>query len=417
MSEEQRPIIIKRSGKSLWWGPFPWEQDGGAIVHYYLLPMMNYIEPKHEFHCVPKVPDQLDAGEISFANFYPIRTRGLGDIPAEIPQLMMDKQIPVLTLFHIPWEFFPIVDSVHDIGGVVVNHQTIHWADDVLFQSDRLRNIDYWVAPTEYSKRLLTSKGRVSASKIKVFPHGVNLEKFYPHETTLRRSLGIKDDEKVITWVGRCQMTKGAHQIIPMIRSLLRDYPKVHFIARAGIHQVYKSHELGYMFRHMAKRHERLHFIPEWCEPSYMEDLMAMTDIGLCPSGHEGFSLPPLEWFACGVPVAVSALPVHVELLGGRNKHCGMLMETSEPAEIVNQYPSNPKGTMVKVPSSRLINDTLRYMLDNPDECEEMGINGLARARQHYDLAKISYQWLEFFDNITKDHNMDAEMQERLLVT
>lgn len=418
MSEEQRPIVIRRSGKSLWWGPCPWEMDGGAIVHYYLLPMMNYIEPKHSFHIIPKVPEQLDAGELPFANFYPIRTTGLGQIPPELPQLMMDKQIPVLVTFHIPWEYFPIVEDVHDIGGIMVNHQTIHWPDDVLFQSQHLRDIDYWITPTDYAKRILATKGGVSSRKMTTIPHGVNLEKFYPHKTILRQDFGINDDDTVILWIGRCQMTKGAHQIIPMMRELLNDYPKAHFIARAGVYAgIHKSQALGYMFRHMAKRHKRLHFIPDWCEPSYMEELMAMCDILLNVSGHEGFNLPPLEAFACGKAVAASAIPVNVELFGGRNKHCGMLMETSEVSEFVNRYPTNPHGTMVKVPQARLISDTLRYMLENPDECEEMGANGLKRAREHYDLAAVAFRWLDFFDKITEDHDMDTKMQERLLIT
>lgn len=408
--------LRRRPLNSLWWCPTPRETDGGAIVTQYLLSMMNYLDPLHNFHIIPKVPEELDAKELPFANFYSIKTEW-GKIPMQISELMIEKHIPVMTMFHIPWEFFPIVESIHDIGGIVINHQTIHWEDDVLFQSNKLNDIDYWVAPTEFAKRALATKGRVNSSLIKVIPHGVNLEYFYPHKAIIRESLGIKDDETVITWIGRCQLTKGAHVIIPILHKLLEEFPKVHFIARAGVYGgVHKSFEIGYILERMAKRNPRLHFIPDWTPTSFMEDLMAATDIGLCVSGHEGFSLPPLEWMACGKPVALSAIPSHIELMGGKNHFYGMLMETSISSELVNVYPSNPDGTMVKVPKPDLIYDTLKFMLENPDECKTMGKNGFNRARENYNLAKIASEWLDFLELIVPEgYDMDAKMEEKLL--
>ena len=34
--------------KSLWWGSLPNEQDGGAVVNFYLLRMLNYLNPEHK---------------------------------------------------------------------------------------------------------------------------------------------------------------------------------------------------------------------------------------------------------------------------------------------------------------------------------------------------------------------------------
>ena len=404
--------------KSCWWGPFPNELDGGAIVNYYLLKMMNYLEPNHSFHCIPKVIEQVKATALPFASFYGIKTEGLGKIPPEICNLMSKKDIPLLVMFHIPWEHFPIVDKVHDIGGKVLLHQTVHWDDDVLFQSDKLNEIDHWVTPTDFAKRTLASVGKVDGSKMTTIPHGVNLEKFYPHETSLRRNYNIKDDEIVITWVGRCQMTKGAHVIIPIIRKLLEEYPKVHFFARAGAFAgIYKSRELNYILTRMADRLDRFYYISSWCETGFMEELMAMTDIGLCVSGHEGFSLPPLEWMACGKPVALSAISNHIELFGGENYKYGVLMETSVDSEIVNVYPSNPEGTMVKVPKPDLIYGTLKWLIENPDERKIMGKNGMIRAKQHYYLGNVADKWLNLMDSMfPKDESMDARMQDRMLI-
>ncbi len=44
--------------------------------------------------------------------------------------------------------------------------------------------------------------------------------------------------------------------------------------------------------------------------------LMAGAAVLACPSGAEGFGLPPLEGLALGVPVVASDIPVHREILG-----------------------------------------------------------------------------------------------------
>jgi len=408
-----------RTKKSLWWAPTPWERDGGAIVGYYLWQMMNYLEPMHELHIIPKVPEELDASDIAFAHVYPIRTKGLGEIPPEISSLMSKEQIPLLTMFHIPWEFFPVVRDIHDIGGKILLHQTIHWDNDVLFQSPYLQEIDHWVTPTEFAKNTLASVAKIPSERMTTIPHGVNLEKYYPHKTAIRQNLGIKDDDIVILWVGRCQLTKGAQVIIPIIRKLLDAYPNVWFVARAGVFQgVDKSKEMGYIFDRLAARLSRLIFIPNWCEPSYMEELTAMCDILLCPSGHEGFSLPPIEAMACGKPVALSAIANHLEIVNYENYKYGVLMEPTVDAEIVNRYPSNPDGTMVKVPKSDLIYGTLQWMIENRDECKIMGENGLKRVREVYNLAKIADQWLNLIDELNpEDETMEDRIQKRMLIT
>jgi len=394
-----------------------WEQDGGAIVNYYLLKMMNYLEPNHKFHCIPKVVEQLQGKELSFASFYPIRPKEFGVVPTEIIDLMNKKQIPVLNMFHIPWEYFPIVDPVHNIGGKIILHQTIHWDTDVLFQSDKLKDIDVWVTPTDFAKRILASKG-IDNNKMVTIPHGVDIDKFYPHKTALRKNLGIEDDEIVITWVGRAQLTKGAHAVIPIIRQILEEYPKVKIISRAGAFRgVQKSMEMGYILDRMSNRFgNRFLYIPNWVEPSYQEELMASTDIGLCPSGHEGFSLPPLEWMASKVPVALSSIANHLELFNHENFKYGVFMDCTFDAEIVNMYPSNPEGTMVKVPKPDVIYGTLKWLIENPDERKYMGENGYKRVREHYNLAKIADAWLNLMDNVLGEESMDDRIKKELLI-
>ena len=396
--------------KSLVWGALPWERDGGAVVAYYLYRMMNYLEPNHEFYGIPKVPPLLSGEALPFMQFFvPQYNKGLArankHLFKQIPEFMLRNEIPLLTMWHIPWEFFPIVDAVKQIGGKTLVHQTVHWDTDLLFKSKILSNVDAWVAPTRWAEERLRIIGRIKREKIKYLPHAVDVEKFYPHETEFRKQLNLEPNQKVILVVGRCSLAKGLHQIIPVMRPIIRDYNAV-FIIKAGVFpRISKSEEIGYIINTLARNNPNIHWIQRWTKPSIMEDIMAGSDILLQPSGHEGFDVPLTEAMACKLGIAVSNIPNHWEVMGSRNRYCGLFMEPTVNAEIVND-----DKQIIKVPSSDMIEGSLRFLLENPDECKAYGENGYARVHRHYNLAKVASEWLDYIDSLFQE-NCDVGMK------
>ena len=381
--------------KVLFWSPHAWEQDGGAIVTFYQFNKMNEVNPEWQIHNIPKVWSQVDQTILPFVKLHQVRTRYFGQIPNEIPKIMTKENIKLLVTFHIPWEYFPIIDKVHKIGGKVINWQTIHWANDVLFLSDKLQDFDWWIPPTNYALETLVKEGGLDRNKMTEIPHGVNLEYFFPHDTKeLRENLGIKQDQKMVLFVGRCQLTKG---IVPMMltaRKLCNNF-NCHVIFKAGVHEgVTKAKEIAHLLHKMTKWDSRIHFLSQWTQPSFMEELTATCDILVCPSGHEGFSLPPLEAMACQRPVCITDIPVHRELLGGKNGVCGLLMPSMMKTEYVNDI------QMVTVPTSDMIYGSVKYLLENPDEAKAMGEKGLNRAKEYYDLNKICLKWFETLEKL-----------------
>jgi len=386
--------------KSLWWGAMPWEPDGGAVVAYYQLQLMNYLEPTHKFHGIPKIPDYLDPFALPFMEFGSLNwfKQSPEEIYSYICQYMKKHAINLLTLWHIPPKFFPIVDEVHKIGGKVLNWQTVHWKTDTFLKSKYLNDIDFWVAPTKWAKEQMISVGGIKRDKIKYLPHAVNLEKFYPHNTTFRESLNLGKDQKVILFVGRCSLAKALHQVIPVMRPIIRDYDAIFIIKAGAFQEITKSKEIAYIINKMAKRSPNIYWIEGWKEPSFIEELMASCDILLQPSSHEGFDVPLIEAMACRKAMAVSNIANHWEILGERNRHCGVFMEPTEDTLTVNEG-----SQMIKVPSSQMIEGTLRFMLDNPDECEAMAETGLKRVRKKYNLAKVANDWLDLMDRFADE--------------
>lgn len=379
--------------KSLIWGALPWEPDGGAVVAYYQLQMMHYLEPNHEFHGIPKVPDYLDLEALPFMEFATVDYRLSEElIYGHISRYLTENEIPLLILWHIPPKFFPIVEHVNT---KVLNWQTVHWKTDTFLKNKHNSDIDFWVAPTKWAKDQLASIGGVKRSQIRYIPHAVNTEKFYPHDTAFRESLNLGKDQKVILFVGRCSLAKGLHQLIPVMRPIIRDYD-AHFIIKAGMfEEITKSKEIGFIIDKMAYRSPNIHWIPQWKEPAFVEELMASADILVQPSGHEGFDVPLTEAMACKKAIAVTNIPNHWEILGERNRFCGVFMEPTE-----NTFTINEGIQMIKVPSAHTIEETLRFMLDNPDECEAMAENGFRRVKQHYNLANISDKWLDLLNEL-----------------
>lgn len=402
--------------KILHWGSLPWEQDGGAVVNYYLLRMLDYLDPNREHFGIPKVPHMLAADELSFMEFMiPQYNKGLAKenrhLYKQIPQYMLANNIPLLVMFHIPWEFFPMATFVRNkIGGKTLIHQTVHWKTDHMFESPCLNEVDSWVVPTRWAGEQLSIVGKVGRKKIKYLPHAVDVEKFYPHDTRFREQLNLKPEQKVILVAGRCSLAKGLHEVIPVMRPIIKDYDAV-FIIRAGVHEkVAKSKEISYIIKTMARQTKNIAFMPTWMPPSMMEELMASVDILLQPSGHEGFDVPLIEAMACKVPIAVSNIPNHWEVMGSKNRLCGVFMEPSTVAEVLNSGRQS-----VKVPSSDIIEGTLRFMLENPDECKAYADQGFARVRRNYNLAKVANDWLDHMDSLfPEDSNLDKRIVDKL---
>ncbi len=366
--------------KILVWGAMPWEQDGGAVVTYYQFQEMIYTNPMFQIYAIPKIWEQAFPNALPMVQYCKLK-------PKEIPKFMKSKGISTLILWHIPWEHFSIIDDVHKIGGKVINWQTIHWKNDMLFLSDRLHDFDWWVPATHYAKDVLEEIAGLS-NNLTVIPHGVNTSLFFPHKTLMNK------ERKNILFIGRCQMTKGIVPLMMIARKFVEQFD-CRIIFKAGIHEgIYKSREIGYLLNQMSRQDNRIMFIPQWTTPAYHEDLIASSDIVICPSGHEGSSLTPLEGMACAKPVVVSDIPVHRELLGNKNGECGLLLPTSTPTEYVNDT------QIVKVPDADMIYGSLKYLLENPDEAEYMGQNGLKRANEKYDLQKICKQWFKLLEGI-----------------
>lgn len=392
--------------KYLYWGPFPWEQDGGAVVNYYLLKEQYKIR-QDKYYGVSKVPEELDPTYTPFVNFYgyPIVQKH-----EDMAKVMAHEQIPLMNIFHLgPIDFEKVLDPVHEIGGKVVLHQTIHWPDDQVLTSDRLDEFDGIVCPTQYAKQVFIGSGKIKPYKLKYIPHAVDTSKYYKNRNApLRAQLGIRPDQKIIMYSGRLSFWKGMQELIPIMRSLYNEYDCV-FIIRGGAFQGNEeSMGLYRVFNRLAWKNPNIRFIPTWQSPEFMEQLHCITDITVFNSGHEGFGVPLIEAMATESIPITTALANHVEICG-YNGERALLLDPRKQVGVVND------DTPIKVASSVQIDKAIRWILDNQEEAEILGENGREKVLAQYDLAKVSQQWLDYYDKlIPEGYNMDEEVVKRL---
>lgn len=266
---------MNKTEKILWWSPTPNETDGGATVFFYQTQMLSYKNPNLQHHLIPKVWSQAQPESLPLAKWHKVETEHFGEIPKEITRIMKKESIKLLVLFHIPFEYFPIIDEVHKIGGQVINWQTIHWKSDVLFMSDKLQDFDWWVAPTHWAEVNLEETGKISRDKMTYIPHGVDMTFFYPHNSLWRRQMfGDNDAKKNILFVGRCSLVKGIVPLMLVARKLCSEFD-CRIIFKVGVHEgVYKSREIAYLLNKMCRWDNRIMFIPQWTPPFHHEELV-----------------------------------------------------------------------------------------------------------------------------------------------
>lgn len=379
--------------KILHFGPLWGEKDGGAVVNYYLWSKYYELFPMVEQYGIPKNIEELDPTAMPFISY--LQGDKLG---GQISEFMSRFEIPVVEAFHIAENIASHIDPIHDVGGKIILHQTIHWANDQVFKCTGLPYLDSIVAPTEYAKKILITEGKIKASNITVIPHGVDTRKFYPHETLLRREWGL-EDKSVILYCGRLDTWKGVDQLIPCFKPLIEKYNAV-FIIRGE--DFSKDKKLDYIFTTISSRNPNVIYLPQWKSPAFIEELMATCDIYVSPTGHEGFNVPLVEAMACGKPVLATRLANHEEILRGTDNS---LMTPSVKVGIVNETQD------VLVPNSNTIFGGLTMLLNDPERCKLLGAVGRKKAVEQFDLTKITIAWHNLFNKlIPNDYDMNVEM-------
>lgn len=138
----------------------------------------------------------------------------------------------------------------------------------------------------------------VAKEKIHIIPNGVDFEQFNPHvnEYELRTELDIKDDEKVLLFIGRLSLVKRIDILIDLTKILLDEGFKIKTVIVGD--GEYRNH-----YETLARPIKNIIFtgsVPEICK------YFAVADIFVLTSRSEGLPTVLLEASACGKPIVAT---------------------------------------------------------------------------------------------------------------
>ncbi len=191
----------------------------------------------------------------------------------------------------------------------------IHLCSPDLSPGDFCEHDDFIITPSKWSKLKLMDFG-FDETKVRVVPHGVSEEIFYPvsvdERQAIRSTLEISEPEFIFLNVGTGIFNKGLDILIAAFdlvrqhndnaRLMLKDAPDLYGMSLLDFFQRFEG--LNGTLSEQTKN--SIYMMPSKLEFSDMRLLYGAADCYVSPYRAEGFNLPVMEAVACGLPVIVT---------------------------------------------------------------------------------------------------------------
>lgn len=119
-----------------------------------------------------------------------------------------------------------------------------------------------------------------------------------------------------------------------------------------------------------------------WLNRKQVAEVLANVRIGLVlihpePRYEVSYPVKMFEYMSAGVPVIASNFPLWKEIVEGNN--CGLTVNPLDPQEIAG---------------------AIKYLLDRPELCEEMGKNGRRAVEEKYNWEREKLKLLELYSHL-----------------
>lgn len=239
-----------------------------------------------------------------------------------------------------------LIATIHDLG-FYKNPELYHPLERIyqkIAHTLLINRADKIITPSQNTADDVVKYFPKAKNKIKVIYHGYNRDEFKVLNETEKQIVKTKYNlpDKFLLYIGRLETKKN-------IQNLLRAFT---ILQHTDYHLVLAGRPGNYGYRdivELANHHsikDRVHFFGYVAQADYPV-ILASCDVFVFPSLFEGFGMPLLEAAACGVPLAVSDLPVLREVADS----VALYFDPHQPAEIA------------KIIDSLLSNDTLRQQM------------------------------------------------------
>lgn len=235
------------------------------------------------------------------------------------------------------------------------------------------RNI-HFVAPSDWLAGCAKKSSLLKSFKIDIIPHGIQNSVFTKRDRKFSRDLLNLPQDKTLILFGAVYKTenKGFGYLMQALRQLKNNTKtrNIALVTFGPIQDIDNSlEEMGYDIY-------QLGYVDN---ENFLSHIYSAVDIFVIPSIQEAFGLVCLESMACGTPVvgfAVGGIPKMI-------------------------YPYKT-GFLVEPKNTEGLYRSIEYMIDHPQEREEMGRNARKIVEQEYTLEMQAQRYCKLYESILK---------------
>jgi glycosyltransferase involved in cell wall biosynthesis len=200
------------------------------------------------------------------------------------------------------------------------------------FAIDRFvaRQVHYSTAVSDATARYLIDQKRIPAGKVKVIRNGVELRS-HPRtpelQSTLKRSLNVREDCPLLIVIGRLEPQKGHRFLLEAMPSIRQQFPTVQLVCLGE----------GSLRRELERMVDTLQLAGSIRFLGYDPDVsrwFAGADLSILPSLYEGLPMAALESLAAECPIVATAVDGTPEIVV--HEKTGLLVPPRDPQQLAN---------------------------------------------------------------------------------
>lgn len=254
------------------------------------------------------------------------------------------------------------------------------WVADYQSELNSLRLI---LATSSWVKEAYVRDG-VSPHRMVVQPIGCDTQSFKPipmddpRVKSVRESLGVAGDEKLILTIGGDGASKGSREMMAALAKINSQYSKWRYVCKVWKQErTQKQNKLDMELAEKLGIGDKVSYVDGVLSREYMPYLYNACDIYAGPSRQEGFGMPHVEAQSCGKPIlSVDAMGIKETVLHGET---GFLARVAELISITEgevsgtvHYPTKhvvkfdePKVIAVRADVNDLADYALQLLTDD----------------------------------------------------